>query len=116
MRAAGDVDGAIREYTAAILINPTLAEAFSNRGGVFFETGNLNAALQDLTLALQLKPSNADGYYNRAKVLEQMDDPSAAIADFRKYLDIGGGKRSGDTEEVLGFIADIEKNLERLNE
>jgi tetratricopeptide (TPR) repeat protein len=112
LKASGDIDGAIREYTAAIGINPSFVEAFSNRGSALYETRNLNAALRDLTMALQLKPSNADGYYNRAKVLEQIDNPSAAIADFRKYLDLGGGIRSGDTEEVLGFIADIEKKLQ----
>ncbi len=53
----------------------------------------------------------ADAYYNRALVWRNNLNPAAAIADFQKYLDLGGGERDGDTEQVRKMIADLKQKL-----
>jgi tetratricopeptide (TPR) repeat protein len=110
-KARGDMDGAIEDYTQAISLNPSLAEAFSNRGNARFKNGDLDGALKDYEEALRLRPDDADVYYNRAIAWEDKSNPAAAISDFQKYLDLGAGERAGDAEEVNGFIRELKKIL-----
>jgi tetratricopeptide (TPR) repeat protein len=110
-KARGDIDGAIEDYTQAISLNPSLAEAFSIRGNARFKNGDLDGALKDYDEALRLNPDDADVYYSRAIVWEGKSNPVAAISDFQKYLDLGAGERAGDAEEVTGFIRELKKKL-----
>jgi hypothetical protein len=58
-----------------------------------------------------LKPDYADAFYNRAQIWEEIDKPADAVAAYQKYLDLGGGVRNGDSEEVERIIGKLKKKL-----
>jgi tetratricopeptide (TPR) repeat protein len=107
----GDLEGALKDYDQAIGLNPGDADAYYNRGIARYDKGDLEGALKDYNEAIRLKPDFASPFYNRALIWKQKDRPAAAIADFQKYLDLGGGERDGDTEEVEGIIRELQKKL-----
>ena len=45
-----------------------------------------------------------------AAAIMRKNNPAAAIADFQKYLDLGGGERDGDTEEVEQMIRELRQD------
>ena len=66
---AGDIQGAIADYTAAIRLNPNYAKAYNKRG--IIHGRNLQdypAAKADFDRAIAINPNYGDAYYNRAKV------------------------------------------------
>ena len=56
-KAAGDLDGAIREFQRVVELAPTLAAAHVNLGAVYFEKKDYAAALPPLEKALELDPN-----------------------------------------------------------
>ena len=56
---------AIKAYTEAIELSPTLAEAYNNRGHLKNELGQYQTALADLDRAIELNPTLAMAYNNR---------------------------------------------------
>ena len=105
----GDPEGARKDYNDAIRLKPGYANAYFNRGNLCRDEGDLDGALKDYNETIRLKPDYADAYYNRALVWQEKNNPTAAIADLQKYLDLGGGERDGDTEEVEEMIDDLQK-------
>ena len=53
------------EFNKAISLNPAYAEAYSNRGVVFYENKEYDKALQDYDKAISLDPKLANAYNNR---------------------------------------------------
>ena len=106
----GDVEGAPKDCNEAIRLQPD-AEAFNARGTVLYARGNLEDALKDYSEAIRLQPEFAIAYYNRALISRQQERPVAAIADFRRYLDLGGAARHGETEKVRGMIRELQEKL-----
>jgi len=98
----------IRLYSEAIRLDRDLYQAFYNRGVAQKKLGNLDAAIADYTQAIQLKPDYHEAFYNRALLYRQMGRRDLAIADLRKYLEVGGGEKDGDTEKVEKLIRDME--------
>jgi tetratricopeptide (TPR) repeat protein len=78
---------------------------------VLYARGNLEDALKDYSEAIRLQPEFAIAYYNRALISRQQERPVAAIADFRRYLDLGGAARHGETEKVRGMIRELQEKL-----
>ena len=107
----GDLDGAIKDYTEAIRLKPDYADAFNNRGVARFDNGDLDGAMKDYEQAIQLKPNDEIVVYNRAEIWEAKANLPAAIGGYQRYLDLGGGKREGDTKEVKQKIRDLLEKL-----
>jgi tetratricopeptide (TPR) repeat protein len=79
---AGDIEGAIADYTAAIHLNPNYAKAYNKPG--IIQGRNLKdypAAKADFDRAIEINPNYGDAYYNRAKVRYFLEDKPGAIAD-----------------------------------
>lgn len=53
-----DYEGAIREYTEAIRLNPSYGEAYGNRGAARFNVKDYRGALSDYDEALKMFPDN----------------------------------------------------------
>jgi tetratricopeptide (TPR) repeat protein len=77
------------------------------------QKGDLEGALQDCNEAIRLKPDYANAFYNRALIQEGKANYKAAISDFQRYLDLGGGVRDGDQEEVEQKIRNLKKKLKQ---
>ena len=82
----GDYAGAIKDYTAAIRLNPyyayTYAYAYNNRGAAKYELGQYTAAISDYDTAIWLKPDHVKTYNNRGIVKYELGQHDDAIADY----------------------------------
>ena len=67
-KQAGDLDGAIADYDAAIKLNPKDFFAFNNRGNTWRDKGDLDRAIADFNAALQTPPQR----YNNSRGAHQM--------------------------------------------
>lgn len=103
----GDMAGAISDYTEAIRLQPDDADAYYNRGVSRKNQGDLAGAIADYTEAIRFKSDFANAYYNRGGVYKKKGNAMMAIADYQKYLDLGGGIRDGDQEDVEKIIRDL---------
>jgi len=108
---AGDIPGAIADYTAAIRLNPNYAQAYNKRG--IIHGRNLQdypAAKADFDRAIAINPNYGDAYYNRAKVRYFLEDKAGAIADYQKAAELY--QKDGKTEDYQ----DTMKHLQRLGQ
>ena len=106
---AGDIPGAIADYTAAIRLNPNYAKAYNKRG--IIHGRNLQdypAAKADFDRAIEINPNYGDAYYNRAKVRYFLEDKPGAIADYQKAAELY--QKDGKIEDYQ----DTMKHLQRL--
>ena len=118
---AGDLDGAIADYTKAIEIDPRYRDAYNNRGTSRATKGDLDGAIADYTKGLEIDPHSAMAYYGRGVVRQAKGDLDGAIADYNRAVEIdplnapayynrGNGRQAkGDLD---GAIADLTKAIE----
>lgn len=117
---AGDLAGAIVDYTQALALDPKNAQAYNNRGEARRHRGDVAGAIADFTRALELDPKHANTYYNRGLARKQQGDLEGAIADYTKALELNpkfaqacnnrgfARKQMGDLD---GAIADYSRAL-----
>lgn len=84
----GDFQSAIKDYTNAIIINPTFAGAYNARGMANRKMKDFHSALQDYNTALSLHNSFAATYNNRGVIYMEIRQIEAALTDFDKALKI----------------------------
>lgn len=53
-----DYENAIKDYAAALAIDPAFAPAYYGRASAYYKTGNLPRAIEDAKEALRLEPEN----------------------------------------------------------
>jgi formylglycine-generating enzyme required for sulfatase activity/Tfp pilus assembly protein PilF len=84
----GDLDNAIADYTAALTINPNLAEALHNRGFAYANKRDPDKAIADYTAALTIHPNYADALTDRGVAYAMKGDLDSAGADWEAALTI----------------------------
>ncbi len=85
----GELDKAIADYTEAIRLNPSFAEAYIFRGNAYYEQGEFDKAITDYTEAIRLDPKDAGAYNNRGLAYKQKGEQSKADADVKKAKELG---------------------------
>jgi tetratricopeptide (TPR) repeat protein len=83
-----DQQGAIADYTQAILLDSGMAGVYYQRGIALAEKGDLDGAIADYDKAVELDPEDAGTYYNRGLARAQKGDLDEAIADYTKAINI----------------------------
>ena len=87
-----DYARAVELYTEAILLEPSMTEAYVNRGVAHESLGNLGAAMADYNTALAIDAKSIDArtsaYINRANGYLKLWDYDQAIADCNKALEL----------------------------
>ena len=68
----GRFEEALKDYTAAIQLNPRHCRAFYNRAFSNDRLRRYDAAVSDYTRALDIQPGNATAYHNRASLFERL--------------------------------------------
>jgi len=119
-RAAGDLAGAVADYSKAIELDPRNAPAYSSRGYAKKQQHDLDGAIADQTKAIAIDPRYADAFTWRGIARHEKHDFVGAIADFTKAIELDpkdpysyvsradSKKEAGDLD---GAIADCGKAL-----
>jgi tetratricopeptide (TPR) repeat protein len=79
---AGDLAGAIADYTEALRLYPRYPLALNDRGFARQMQGDLAGAVTDYTAALALDPRYAEAAYNRGTAYHAAGNFRAALADY----------------------------------
>lgn len=81
-RAKGNSDLAIADYDEAILLDPSYAHAYYNRGNVYGDDkGDASRAIADFSDAIRLNPNFVAAYFNRARAYLYSGSSANALAD-----------------------------------
>jgi tetratricopeptide (TPR) repeat protein len=78
IRAKGDGERAIRDYSAAIDIGPKHASAFESPGFAYFSQGQIDKAIADYDAASQLDAKRATALFGRGTAKLKKGDTSGA--------------------------------------
>jgi TolB-like protein len=77
-------DTAIFFFNKALELDPTLSEAYSERGNYYFEKNQKQKALEDMERAISLSPSNSMGYLGLGILYSDKNDFTNALVNFKK--------------------------------
>jgi len=85
--AAGSDDArAATCYREALALDPGLAAARTNLGGLAYRAGDTNAARDAFEAALALDPDQPEARFNLANLVLESGDLELAVAEFRRVL------------------------------
>jgi tetratricopeptide (TPR) repeat protein len=82
----GDLDGAMADFTQALVVDPRNVDALTSRGKLRQERGDLAGALADYSEGIALEPRNYEAFNNRASLKLQKGDLDGALADVEQAL------------------------------
>jgi tetratricopeptide (TPR) repeat protein len=85
---AGDVDGAIADYTRAIDLDPKDGTTYGLRGLAKKAKGDCPGAIADYSRALELDPKNAAAFFNRGSARVDLRVYGEAIQDFSRAIEL----------------------------
>jgi tetratricopeptide (TPR) repeat protein len=84
--ARGRHDDAIRDYTEALRIDPSLSFCYSERGALYDNKGERDKAFSDYSEAIRLDPNDNRALFRRGLIDMQRKDWDKAIADFSETI------------------------------
>lgn len=102
-KRAGDLEGAMSDYNAAIQANPGYPTGFLNRGNLYFLQNKPDLAIKDQNRAIELDPNNYLAYANRGAALASAGQYEPAIADFNKSLSLQPNFLDGLSNRALTY-------------
>ena len=84
--AMGRHDGAARDWTSIIAVQPDTADNYRERGLAYLASGHSAQALSDFDKAIALDPQNPDHYIGKARVYGLMKQPDHALKEFDRAI------------------------------
>ena len=92
---------AIDRLTRAIEIDPLFADAYLQRGILYWrEIQNYYRATRDLTRVIELDPDRTEAVFNRAIAYQLRGDLDHAIEDFQRFLEIDADSSWRESAQV----------------
>jgi Tfp pilus assembly protein PilF len=93
---AGAPDDAAAAFSDAIVLDPTLPEAWHQRAIARFKSGDTVGAVQDLRQTIQLEPRHFGAWRTLEQIAERREDWKAAYDAWRHVMDIDPRTPDGD--------------------
>ena len=90
---------ALKDFSRAIDINPSRADAYLGRANTLSTLGRFEEALPDYNRALEIDPKLANAYANRGSARSQLGQYKKAIADYEKALEL-----DPEIDDAPGFL------------
>jgi Tfp pilus assembly protein PilF len=99
----GKLDDAMREYQAALEINPASVDSLINLGDVFLRMGKPNDAIAQFQRAVDIDPNRGEAHYNLGIALSRMGREEEAISQYEYALELkpADGKAHDDLGTLL---------------
>jgi tetratricopeptide (TPR) repeat protein len=86
----GEYEVAIRDYDAAIRIDPNFAVALNNRAWAYFKWGRGPLGRDDIEKSLRLNPESEHSWDTRAHIRQVMGEFEGAFSDYEQAVNLGG--------------------------
>lgn len=83
-----DLQRCLLHFSRALEIDPSHAEAYSQRGVVRLALGDASGSKEDYDVALQINPRLSRAYFNRGYWYEVQQRYQEAIADYESFVDL----------------------------
>ena len=77
---------AITELTEAIRLDPSMTDAYLNRGRLLLQLGDQVKALRDFSAAVQISPKSSAVHFYRGQAYLRTKDYKSAVADFNEAI------------------------------
>ncbi|MDQ1265591.1 MAG: hypothetical protein QG635_742, partial [Bacteroidota bacterium] len=106
---AGDLKGAIEDFTKAASIDSNNFMVFGSRGYTYYEMGDSRKAIEDFDKAISLKPNEAKLYNMRGFARKDLRDTAGAISDFKKAVELN--PKDFESLNALGYLKAGQKNF-----
>lgn len=119
--AAKDYQGAIADFNQALKLNPTMVEAYVERGASHYKLGNARSTLQDCNQALSINPKYQEAYYYQGRARDRLGYTQAAREAYTSAIAIAPnfaeyyyhrGLANKDLQEYDNAIYDLQKAAE----
>lgn len=94
--ASGASAEAIETFGAAIVLDPTLAEAYHQRGVARFQSGDKAAAVIDFQEALKLEPREFAVWRSLTDIAMGREDWKGAYAAWQKFMELNPKSPNGE--------------------
>jgi len=108
-QASGDLEGAIQDYNESLRLNPNEGFTYYCRSTARIKSGDLHGALEDCDRAIQMQPDLMDAYWSRGLAYWRGKKYTEAAVEFRIFLNLGGGRKHGNTKAIEDCIRFAEK-------
>lgn len=95
LREQGRLPDAVREYRAAVALDPNHATAHNNLGVVLTELGQISEAVRHYEAAIRAEPGLADAHFNLANALRAENRYGDAATHYRDALRLEPGFAPG---------------------
>ncbi|HVS53914.1 MAG TPA: tetratricopeptide repeat protein [Opitutaceae bacterium] len=117
LRALGRDEEAVTRYTEALRIDPGLAAAHFNLGGVYLRTNRIPQAIEQFELTLKMDPDNAAAQDGLGSALLRAGRATEALAHYEAALRLdASAKAHQDLGMALLYIRRLPEAVEHLEQ
>jgi len=115
----GNIENAIKEYEAVLMLDPNNAEAHNNLGVIYREKNELDKAAKHYQFVVSLNPGMEEAHNNLGVIYYLKGNYREAGAEYRKALELNPGnlksliniglvyKSQGQTKKAIEIMEDV---------